>query len=368
MLASSEEREEAGSGEYQDRHFAKILGEGFSFSGHERDNVHLNRRGEGFLDISGLSGIDSETDGRGAVYADFDNDGDYDIFLTALQGKAHHLFRNLVGQDDGFLRVTLEGTQSGRNAYGAVVRVKTSQGVLTKIKAGGSGFVSQSDPRLIFGLGDDARVEWVEIVWPSGTRERLEDIPARTSITVREGEGSYDVIRERKFDLPDPVSGEEALETLLAIRPGDRFPDLPLLTVGGESTRLAAVRRTGRHTLVNLWATWCVPCRREMPELEALVPELERNGLDVIGLSLDMGKDRKKVPRTIRKLGVTYPIFLAEETVFSRLFTGEEILVPLNFVMDGDGVVVDVFKGWSEGARRRIESLLPASAAARAGP
>ena len=54
--------------------------QGFSFSGYERDALFMNRDGKKFFDISGVSGIDSITDGRAAVFADFDNDGDYDVF------------------------------------------------------------------------------------------------------------------------------------------------------------------------------------------------------------------------------------------------------------------------------------------------
>src|SRR5829696_9950903 len=141
-----------------------MFGQGFSFSGYERDPPYLNLGGKKFTDISGVSGIDSITDGRAGVFADFDNDGDLDVFVTTIQGQAHLLFRNNVGQENNWLRVALEGsgkTAGGRDAFGAVVRVKTSQGTLTKIKSGGSGFVSQHDPRLLFGLGGDERAQEV---------------------------------------------------------------------------------------------------------------------------------------------------------------------------------------------------------------
>ncbi|MCH7476897.1 MAG: ASPIC/UnbV domain-containing protein [SAR324 cluster bacterium] len=107
------------------------------------------------------------SDGRGAVYADFDDDGDLDIFLTTIQGAAHLLFRNNIGQDSNWLRVTLDGTDSGRDAYGTIVRCKTSAGIQTQIKAGGQGYLSQHDPRLLFGLGTDARAEWIEVTSPA---------------------------------------------------------------------------------------------------------------------------------------------------------------------------------------------------------
>jgi len=166
-----------------------LLKKHYSFSGYERDLVVLNLDGRKFLDISGLSGADSLSDGRAAVYVDYDDDGDLDIFLRAMHGEAHYLFRNDAGQQNNWLRVSLTGTKSGRDAYGATVRVKTSHGILTRLKAGGEGFVSQRDPRLLFGLGRDPRVEWVEVTWPSGTTVRLPGAKAGTHLRITEPAG-----------------------------------------------------------------------------------------------------------------------------------------------------------------------------------
>ena len=103
---------------------------GFSFSGYERDTTRLNRGGR-FLDISGVTGADSATDGRGAAFADLDNDGDVDIALRVQADIGERrllLYRNEVGNRNGFLRVSLEGRESGRDAFGAVVRVTTADG------------------------------------------------------------------------------------------------------------------------------------------------------------------------------------------------------------------------------------------------
>ncbi|MBV9928549.1 MAG: CRTAC1 family protein [Acidobacteria bacterium] len=167
---------------------------GFSFAGYERDTLFMNvsagRPGaRRFTDVSGVSGVDAIGDGRGAVFADFDNDGDYDLFVTALQGESHLLFRNNVGQENRHLRVVLEGRAAGE-AFGSAVRVRTSQGTLTKVKAGGSGFISQHDPRLLFGLGRDARARSVVVTWADGKVERFRgDFRANSTVLLREGRG-----------------------------------------------------------------------------------------------------------------------------------------------------------------------------------
>ena len=84
---------------------------GFSFSGYERDGLYLNLGTKKFVDISGVSGIDSITVGRSSVFADFDNDGDYDVFMTTIQNESHLLFRNNVGQSSNWLRISLRSEE-----------------------------------------------------------------------------------------------------------------------------------------------------------------------------------------------------------------------------------------------------------------
>jgi thiol-disulfide isomerase/thioredoxin len=350
--------EAAGNDLYQNDHMGKIFQEGFSFSGFERDKLYLNVAGKRYVDISGLSGLDSVTDGRGAAYADFDNDGDYDIFLTTLQGQVHHLFKNNVGQDGAFLRVSLAGRESGRDAYGTEVRVKTTQGVLTKIKAGGSGFVSQSDPRLLFGLGADAEAEWIDIKWPSGKRQRLTNIPAQSSILLVEGETHHIALEESRFALPDPLPERDPMLRALRFGPGEFFPNVGLVDASGIKTDFNSLRRGDRTYLVNLWATYCAPCREEMPELQKLAPSLRASGVELLGISLDMDEQRERIPGFLNRMKITYPIFTTERRIFTQLFSGDEIFIPLSYVIDRSGRIADVHSGWSPATEASIRSLI----------
>ena len=167
-----------------------IAQQGFSFSGYERDLLCLNLGTGKYLDVSGISGIDSISDGRAAVFADFDNDGDLDVFLTTIQGDAHLLFRNNIGQANNFLRIVLEGSRElGRDAYGAVVRLRTSAGTMTKIKSGGSGFIAQHEPASAVrpGVGGACRMDrgvlaqWESRTVPGRRPCRLDAVAARRS-------------------------------------------------------------------------------------------------------------------------------------------------------------------------------------------
>jgi peroxiredoxin len=363
VVAAAEKAEEAGNEQYQDLHMNAIFKEGFSFSGFERDRLALSLGGKRFLDISGVSGVDSISDGRGALFADLDNDGDLDIFLTAVQREAHYLFRNNVGSENRFLRVELEGTRSGRDAFGAVVRVKSSAGIQTKIKAGGSGFLSQNDPRLLFGLGKDHHAEWVEITWPSGAVQKLGRIGSDTSIKIVEGREDYVTIAEHRFQLPDPLSKPEALMARLGLRKGDPFPDVTLRAPEDDrEIHLGDLFRPGRRYLVNLWATYCIPCREEMPELQKLYPRFREMGIELLGVSIDVDTvDR--VQAFLEEKEIHYPIYTTEEASISRIFSRGEVFIPTSALLDDRGHVLEIFSGWSEESRAAIHRLAGAASA-----
>lgn len=337
-----------------------MFGEGFSFSGYERDPLYLNLGGKKFMDVSGVSGIDSITDGRAGVFADFDNDGDLDVFSTTIQGQSHLLFRNNVGQDSNHLRVALEGSgksAGGRDAFGAVVRVKTSQGTLTKIKSGGSGFISQHDPRLLFGLGRDARAEWVEVTWPSGKAERFAgDWRAGAFLRLREGAGRAEKVAAGRARLPDPLTREQAFARGLKLAVGQPLPELTLKTVGGAAVTLRSQLKPGRRALVNVWATWCTPCRREMPELERLRPGLAARGIDLVGLNVDTDP-AADVRGFLRESGVGYPVYLGGVPAVERLYATDELSVPMSILVDERGVVLEVIPGWSAKTQKQFEAL-----------
>lgn len=335
-----------------------IFNEGFSFSGYERDPLYLNLGNRRYLDISGISGLDSISDGRAAVFADFDNDGDLDVFLTTLQGDTHLLFRNNVGQDQNFLRVLLEGAPgAARDAFGAVVRVRTSAGTLTKIHAGGSGYISQHDPRLLFGLGPDARAQAIAVTWPGGQVEHFE-VPAAagSSLLLRQNRGRAQLVQLARAQLPDPLTRGQTFARGLKIGVGRVLTDLALKTLAGETTSLYRQLRPGRRAVINVWATWCAPCLYEMPELEKLRPQLAERGIDLIGLNVDT-EPGAPIRRFLEKTGVQYPSFVGGVAVIEQLYATDEMSVPMSVVVNDRGVVEEIIPGWSPETRRSFAAL-----------
>jgi hypothetical protein len=125
---------------------------------------------------------------RGAAYGDYDGDGDLDILITTNGGPAY-LFRNDGGSANNWISVRTRGVKSNRDGIGAVVRVESASGRQWSMVRSGSSYASQSDLALTFGLGTDKLATAVEVDWPSGTKDKLANVPAGKFITIEEGKG-----------------------------------------------------------------------------------------------------------------------------------------------------------------------------------
>ena len=159
-----------------------------------RDNAGGCSRLERFTDVAHALGADDGGDARGVAIADFDRDGDLDLAINHNPGDNDRpergdavLLRNEIGARRSWLVVTLEGTESNRDAIGARVRLRAGELTPMRQVEAGSGYASQHGRDLSFGLGDAERVDLLEVRWPSGRRDRFEDLPVRTRLQITEG-------------------------------------------------------------------------------------------------------------------------------------------------------------------------------------
>lgn len=134
---------------------------------------------------------------RGAAFADFDNDGDQDVFVSALNDRPE-LFRNDGGNAQGFLVFRLVGKGMQRDPSGARVTVYLADGVprIEELHHGAS-FCNDNDPRLFFGLGGAKEAARVEVRWPGGETQSFAKVPGR----------KFYVIEQGKPDLAEDVPG-----------------------------------------------------------------------------------------------------------------------------------------------------------------
>jgi hypothetical protein len=127
--------------------------------------------------------------GRGLAVGDFDNDGALDVLVTVNDGPPI-LLRNTAARQNHWLGLKLIGKKSNRDAIGAVVTYQAAGRQHRRVKTGGGSFLSSHDPRLVLGLGQAGKIDWLEIHWPQpgGTVQRLQNPPIDRYITIVEGE------------------------------------------------------------------------------------------------------------------------------------------------------------------------------------
>jgi hypothetical protein len=147
--------------------------------------------GRGFREAARERGTDLARPmvGRGLATGDFDDDGDPDLLLLGV-GERPRLLRNDGGNRHRWLGVRLIGGRSNRDGVGARVTVTVGGRSTTKVRAGGTSYASASDPRLLFGLGDETAPARVEVDWPSGHVDVVAAVEGSRYITVREGVGT----------------------------------------------------------------------------------------------------------------------------------------------------------------------------------
>ena len=154
--------------------------------GHE-DQLLENIGGEKFVDVSLGRGeyFKKEYVGRGACIGDYDNDGDMDVLIVNLNDSCRFL-RNNKGNQNNWLILNLIGTSSNRDGIGTRIKISSDGREQIAQKKSTTGYLSQNDPRIHFGLGKSEMVQRIEIIWPSGKVQVLENISANKILEVKE--------------------------------------------------------------------------------------------------------------------------------------------------------------------------------------
>ena len=143
--------------------------------------------------------------------------------------------------------------------------------------------------------------------------------------------------------------------------------ELTLKDPFGTEQRLSSLK--GRIVILNFWATYCIPCRKEMPDLAAIQNEFAALGVQVIGASTDESKDRDKVLQFVKETKVNFPVWMgASGTDMIRFGLGTAL--PGTVIIDREGRVAKVISGVIDKAvvKKQVESMLATAEQARAKP
>ncbi len=158
-----------------------------TLSGYEPSRVYLNRGLAGWIDVAKHVGVTDLYDGRAVALADLSNRGAVDV-VVANQNQPAILYRGYPDSTNHWVTFRLVGTRSNRSAIGAEVLLESGDLTQRRVVDGGSGFASQNDRRLHFGLGRREWVDRVVIHWPSGTRQVIARPAIDQIVTVTEPE------------------------------------------------------------------------------------------------------------------------------------------------------------------------------------
>ncbi len=137
---------------------------------------------------------------------------------------------------------------------------------------------------------------------------------------------------------------------------GQTAPDFVLKSATGENLRLSEYR--GDVVMINFWATWCGPCRQEMPLLDELYGRYQRVGFNLLGVNID--DDSRRAMAMVNELGISFPVLFDEDKKVSKLYEVEAM--PLTLLLDREGTVRHVHHGYQPGYEQKylneIRSLL----------
>ena len=137
---------------------------------------------------------------------------------------------------------------------------------------------------------------------------------------------------------------------------GQPAPDFALKSSSGENMRLSEHR--GDVVMINFWATWCGPCRQEMPLLDELYTRYQRVGFNLLGVNID--DDSRRAMKMIEELGVSFPVLFDARKEVSKLYSVEAM--PVTVLVDREGNVRHVHNGYKPGYEEKyldqIRSLL----------
>ena len=154
----------------------------------------FQNNGKGLTNVSAESGpvFARRMAARGLAIGDFDNDGAVDA-LISCNDTAPVLLHNEAGKKNHWVGLSLRGTKCNPDAIGAHITYQAGDLKRTLTKVGGGSYLSYHDPRVVLGLGQRTKIDWIEVAWPapSGTTQRFTDVPIDRYISIVEGEPKW---------------------------------------------------------------------------------------------------------------------------------------------------------------------------------
>ena len=353
------------------RALERMILEGTSFSGRERNCVFLNLGKGQFGNISAVSGLDFPDDARALATVDWDHDGDLDVWVVNRSGPQLRLLRNDTPTGAHFLRVRLISRAGNRDGIGARLELRLkdqpTRRMIRTLQAG-EGYLSQSSKWVHFGLGSSPKIDRLVIRWPGGRTETFTGLKPDQRYLLHQGTGKARLweppqrrvtLIPKRLDVP-PEEGRARAWL------GARAPVRPWVYRDFQDFEKSLESFRGQTVLVNLWATWCPPCIKELGQWARQEQTLREQGLQILALSVDGLEDERAAdPAEAREFLARLNFPFASGRATRGLLANLEVLrnalfqwarpfaVPTSFLIDDRGRLAAIYTGPVE-----VEQLL----------
>jgi tetratricopeptide (TPR) repeat protein len=337
---------------------------GASFSGRERHCCFLNTGQRRCAEVSGASGLDLIDDGRGLATADWDHDGDLDVWFTNRTGPRVRFMRNNCDQRN-FVSLSLEGTTCNRDAIGARVElylkdVTVGNPLIATVRAG-EGFVSQSSKVVHLGLADATHIDRLVVRWPGDAKaEEFTGLQVNRRYHIVQGTGRAEALvhspRRCSWEAR-PATAPPRVDVARIVLTQRR--DVPSLIFDDFLGQRHTLRPGSKGPcLINLWASWCEPCLSELTDFKQGYRALARAGLSIVALSTDgisvaRPGDAEAARRFARQSEFPFQLGMADEPLVQQLqqlndeifYRQRDLPLPCSFLVDQRGKLAVIYKG-----------------------
>ena len=344
----------------------KLLRQGHSWSGNERHAAFLNLGRGHFAEVAQACGLDLADDGRALALIDWDWDGDQDLLLSNRSEPRLRILENRVVEAPSAFCVRPED-EDGNPLIGTRIEIGDPERPIVRALRAGEGYLAQSSRWLHFpfaGLAEEAS-QRVRVYWPGSSVPQQVDAPKRSGFYhLRRGTKRLVLGEERKRSFPDALTSIRAN----AKRETTRFvpaapvpmPQLGIDNSKGGSLDLFGIRPggegkgTGRPVLLHVFASWCAPCVRELPQIVLESEALSESGIAFLALSVDEeGAGRDSARALMERLEWPFAWgFLHQDSAevldgLAGLLLDQERRLPLptSFLVDPEGLLRAIYFG-----------------------
>ena len=346
----------------------ELIRDGGTLSGYERNCAFLNTGGQRFATISAVSGLDFIDDARSPATVDWDRDGDLDLWVANRTAPQLRLLLNQAPNSNRFVAFRLIGDSCNRDAIGArisVVLEGSEPRPLTKTLHAGEGFLGQSSKWVHFGLSaqeleGQSPIAKVHVRWPGGASEHFSGVEPDGWYRLRQGSGTAENVTRSAISIAGSAVTAQSQRTNGERRTflSARVPSPPLRyeTIAGDMRDVELGK--GHPVLVNLWASWCLPCIQELSQWKSQATMWRETGLDIVALSVDEidGNEDATVDQAravAARLDLPFTHGLATTELYSRL---EQLMnwpfrrklsvpVPVSLLFDTRGQLAAIYRG-----------------------